>query len=608
MITVVVGHRGTGKTEIMKRLQLYLRDQQVDFVDLDTEIEKKIGKSIRELFLEHGETYFREMERQLFLEILQKPRQEMYLVLGAGFDLSVIPETVRVLWVKRRTDLDGRIFLNRPRLEPDLSPLEEFRQRAEVREQRYRDRADEVYLMPEGLFENRHQAMAAEKMILTHSYENVGGAFTILPEFFVTENRWNFFKERYSGKGIEFFELRDDLLTFEQIRLVIQDMPNEKFIYSFRKTQDWNALWADEKATEALRKATWIDWAWELGAPEDLLQRVPSEKLILSLHEQSQFTEWQSYEGKVAHLKYAPAVANFAELWLGHEWQTAKASQRSFLPRSSASRWEWYRRLQKGQQLVNFWKENGGSAEDQPSLWAWLMTPAKSKKFAAVLGDPVAHSYTPLEHSDFFHKKGIPVLAVSIARDEWDEALPVLRKLGLSYVAVTSPHKENAVKLTQHIDLKAVNTLYWSDSQKMWLGTSTDDQGFMELIEGVGMIAPLQKEIFVWGGGGTLEMIQKSLPHASYFSSRTGRPRVGSEDAADLQPKIVIWAAPRSSETLVPPTTWNPAMVFDLNYKEDSMGREYAQKCGANYQSGLVMFTAQAQGQRIFWKNCEEKP
>lgn len=608
MITVVVGHRGTGKTEMMKRLQLYLRDQQVDFVDLDTEIEKKIGKSIRELFLEHGETYFREMERQLFLEILQKPRQEMYLVLGAGFDLSVIPETVRVLWVKRRTDLDGRIFLNRPRLEPDLSPLEEFRLRADVREQRYRDRADEVYLMPEGVFENRHHAMAMEKTILTHSYENVGGAFTILPEFFVTENRWNFFKERYSGKGIEFFELRDDLLTSEQIRLVIQDMPNEKFIYSFRKTQDWNALWADEKAVEVLRKAAWIDWAWELGSPEDILQRIPSEKLILSLHEQSQFTEWLSYEGKVAHLKYAPAVANFAELWLGHEWQTAKASQRSFLPRSSASRWEWYRRLQKGQQLINFWKENGGSAEDQPSLWAWLMTPAKNKKFAAVLGDPVAHSFTPLEHSDFFHKKDVPVLAVSIARDEWDEALPVLRKLGLSYAAVTSPHKENAAKLTQHLELKAINTLYWSNTQQMWLGTSTDDQGFMELIEGVGMIAPLQKEIFVWGGGGTLEMIQKALPHASYFSSRTGRPRVGSEDTEDLQPKIVIWAAPRSSETLMPPTTWNPAMVFDLNYKEDSMGREYAQKCGANYQSGLVMFTAQAQGQRIFWKNCEEKP
>ncbi|WP_413943482.1 shikimate kinase [Bdellovibrio sp. HCB-162] len=606
MITAVVGHRGTGKTELMKRLMLYTRDSSVDFIDLDTEIEKKIGKSIRELFLEHGETYFREMERQLFLEILQRPNQNAYLVLGAGFDLSVIPETVRVLWVKRKTDLDGRIFLNRPRLEPDLSPLEEFYKRAEVREQRYRDRADEVYLMPEGMFENRHHAMAMEKIILTHMLEDVCGGLTILPEFFATEKRWSLFKARYAGRGLGFFELRDDLLSREQIRRVLQDLSNDKFIYSFRKNQDWNSFWSDSANAEIVNRSTWIDWPWELGTPEDILHQVSKDKLILSLHDRTHFNEWMRFEDKVTHMKYAPEVSNFQELLQGEEWQKASPTKRSFLPRSSSGRWEWYRRFKKGQQLINFWKEDTGSAGDQPSLWAWLMTAEKSQKFAAVLGDPVAHSFTPMEHSDFFHKKNLPVFAISIHRDEWSEALPVLRKLGLSYAAVTSPHKENAAKLVSSSELKALNTLYWNENQKMWLGTSTDDQGFAELIEGVGMIAPLQKEIFVWGGGGVLEMIQKALPHASYFSSRTGKPRVGSEDATDLQPKILIWAAPRSSETLMPPASWNPAMVFDLNYKEDSLGREYAQKCGANYQSGLVMFTGQAQGQRIFWKNCEE--
>ncbi|MNT55881.1 hypothetical protein D3C72_1931500 [compost metagenome] len=49
-------------------------------------------------------------------------------------------------------------------------------------------------------------------------------------------------------------------------------------------------------------------------------------------------------------------------------------------------------------------------------------------------------------------------------------------------------------------------------------------------------------------------------------------------------------------------------MVLDLNYKEDSMGREYAQICGANYTSGVVMFLAQAREQRIFWSQFEEEP
>ncbi|MBV2169851.1 MAG: shikimate synthase [Bdellovibrio sp.] len=607
MITAVVGHRGTGKTELMMRLQLYLRDVSVELIDLDAEIEKKIGKTIPELFLEHGETYFRELERQLFLETLQKPHDEMYLVLGAGFDLAVIPESVRVLWVKRRTDLDGRIFLNRPRLNPEMSPLEEFIKRAEVREQNYRHRADEVYLMPEGLFENHHQAMAIEKALLTHTLHDVGGALTVLPDVFLTERRWELFKERYSHKGISLIELRDDLLSEEQIQRILNEMPSECFVYSFREEREWDLFWNQERTIELLNKVAWVDWPWELGSPERVLTHVPKEKLILSLHDQTYLKEWQKFEDQVAHMKYAPEVQSFSELEAGHQWQRASSAKRSFLPRSKQSLWAWYRLYQKGKQFINFWKEDGGSAGDQPSLWWWLMTPNKTAHFAAVLGDPVYHSFTPLEHSDFFHKKRMPVFAITVRREEWVEALPLLKNLGLTHAAVTAPHKENAAKLCQHPELKAVNTLYWNEAQGIWQGTSTDDQGFLELIEGVGMIAPLQKEIFVWGGGGTLEMIQKALPHASCFSSRTGVPRAGSAGALELEPKIVIWAAPRSPETVMPPLEWRPTMVFDLNYKEDSQGREYAQKCGANYQSGLVMFIAQAQGQRVFWRQCEEQ-
>lgn len=607
MITAVIGHRGVGKSELMKRLQFYLRDQSAEFVDLDFEIEKKIGKTIPELFLEHGEAYFRELERQLFLETLQKPHKEIYIVLGAGFDLSVIPETVHVLWVKRKTDLDGRIFLNRPRLNPDISPLEEYRKRADVREALYQQRADEIYLMPEGQFENHHHAMVVEKSIFTHSLKDVGGILTIPGDTFVTDKRWSFFKERVSNRGISFFELRDDLLTIDQIHQAITGMPAEHFIYSFRKNLDWNDFRNNSKNLEILSKVSWVDWAWELGEPNDILNYIPKEKLILSLHDSAKRIEWQKYENAVGHMKYAPEILNFVELDLGHRWQSERSQGRSFLPRSKKGRWEWYRLLQKEKQLLNFWREGDGGAEDQPSLFSWLMTPARVKNFAAILGDPVIHSFTPLEHSDFFYKRGQPVFAVSIARDEWDEALSVLKKIGLTHAAVTSPHKENAARLCHHPELKAVNTLYWNKNEELWMGTSTDESGFLELIEGIGMISPLQKDIFVWGGGGTLEMLENALPKARCFFSRTGKIRDGLEEAQDLQPKIIIWAAPRTNETLMPPQTWNPAMVYDLNYKEDSMGREYAQKCGANYQSGLVMFTVQARGQRQFWSNCEEQ-
>ncbi|MFS4458595.1 shikimate kinase [Bdellovibrio sp. HCB2-146] len=604
MITAVVGHRGTGKSELMKRMTSHLRDYDVDLVDLDEEIEKKIGKNIFELVMQNGEPYFRELERQVFLESLQKATKNTFIVMGAGFDMKAIPETVRVLWVRRKSDLDGRIFLDRPRLDPDMSPIDEFRRRAEVREVNYANAADEVYEMPEGIFTNHHRALAVEKGILTHTLQNISGTVTLLPSLFEKPSRWEAFKSRFTAKGISLFELRDDLLSVEQIRQVMNEMPHEVFLLSFRKSLEQAQYWLSGEGKDVLDRVAWMDWALEIGSPDDFLSLLPWSRMIVSSHEKNGIEQLAKYESKVAHSKWAPLSDNFSELWQGHSWQQAQSAKRSFLPRSAEGRWNWYRAFQKGQQFLNFWRYDEGSAADQPSLFQWMMTFQKRPTFAAVLGDPVYHSYTPLEHSDFFAKRDMSVFAVTIYRDEFEEALPVLQKLGLRYAAVTSPHKQAAASATQS-ELRAVNTLFWSSKSNKWLNTSTDDQGFMELIEGVGMIAPLQKEIFVWGGGGTLEMVEKAIPHASYFASRTGQPREGSEDALQIQPKILIWAAPRQADTQWPPLDWHPSMVFDLNYKEDSMGREYALRCGAHYQSGLTMFQGQAQGQRAFWLECE---
>ncbi len=606
MITAVVGHRGTGKSELMKRLQLYLAGREIEFVDLDVEIENKAGKKLRELFLEHGEPYFREMERQLFLESLQKAHQEMYIVVGAGFDVSSIPESVRVVWLKRTTDLDGRIFLDRPRLNAEVSPLDEYSKRAITRETHFEERADEIYLMPEGIFDNHHRAMAVEKSILAHQLDKIGGAITILPEVLLSEKRWKLFKERFANRGVDFFELRDDLLTPEQLQMIVADLPGETLLLSCRKKLESPWLLEAEEGKSLLSRVAWVDWPLELGDPSEISAALGKEKLIISLHDRDRFEELAKFGHLASHLKYAPLVEGFHELAAGHQWQLAESNRRSFLPCSPSGRWSWYRLIQKGKQVLNFWRESHGTSADQPSLWSWLMATGPSQTFAAVLGSPVYHSFTPLEHSDYFFKKNMPVVAIEIGREEWGQAIPFLQDLGLRYAAVTAPHKKAAAELTKHSTLNAVNTLYFDEKNNIWQGTSTDEDGFAELIDGVGMIAPLQKEIFVWGGGGTLEMIKKLLPHASLFSARTGQAREGC-DVAGLSPKILIWAAPRAPQTMMPPQSWQPSMVFDLNYKEDSMGREYAQACGANYESGLRMFVAQAQRQRLFWRHCEEK-
>src|SRR6267142_4398766 len=55
----LLGLPGSGKTTLGKALSIALR---LPFVDLDSEIERREGKKITEIFAEKGEAYFRELE------------------------------------------------------------------------------------------------------------------------------------------------------------------------------------------------------------------------------------------------------------------------------------------------------------------------------------------------------------------------------------------------------------------------------------------------------------------------------------------------------------------------------------------------------------------
>lgn len=64
---VLVGLMGAGKTSVGRRLAEKLN---IPFVDADHEIEVAAGKTIPEIFADHGEPYFREGERRVILRLL----------------------------------------------------------------------------------------------------------------------------------------------------------------------------------------------------------------------------------------------------------------------------------------------------------------------------------------------------------------------------------------------------------------------------------------------------------------------------------------------------------------------------------------------------------
>ena len=83
---VLVGLMGAGKTTVGRRLSERLG---LAFVDADQEIEKAAGKSVAEIFADHGEAYFRDGERKVIARLLDSGSQ----VLATGGGAYMNPET-----------------------------------------------------------------------------------------------------------------------------------------------------------------------------------------------------------------------------------------------------------------------------------------------------------------------------------------------------------------------------------------------------------------------------------------------------------------------------------------------------------------------------------
>ena len=77
---ILLGYMGCGKTKIGIKLSQKLN---LNFVDLDHEIELFYSKTIAELFEDLGEVRFREIEREILIKILDN-KDRFVLSLGGG--------------------------------------------------------------------------------------------------------------------------------------------------------------------------------------------------------------------------------------------------------------------------------------------------------------------------------------------------------------------------------------------------------------------------------------------------------------------------------------------------------------------------------------------
>jgi len=102
---VLIGLMGAGKSAIGRRLgkRLGLR-----FVDADKEIEAAAGKTINEIFADHGEDYFRDGERRVIARLLSEG--PIVLATGGGAYMNEetraeIAESGLSIWLKANLEV-----------------------------------------------------------------------------------------------------------------------------------------------------------------------------------------------------------------------------------------------------------------------------------------------------------------------------------------------------------------------------------------------------------------------------------------------------------------------------------------------------------------------
>tara|TARA_B100001559_G_scaffold110037_1_gene92404 strand:- start:70 stop:582 length:513 start_codon:yes stop_codon:yes gene_type:complete len=88
---VFLGMMGSGKSSIGLMVSKKLN---IDFVDVDQEIEKKIGMTISKIFENQGEKYFREIEELITLKLLKKNKTVISLGGGAFLNNKIKKEVL----------------------------------------------------------------------------------------------------------------------------------------------------------------------------------------------------------------------------------------------------------------------------------------------------------------------------------------------------------------------------------------------------------------------------------------------------------------------------------------------------------------------------------
>jgi 3-dehydroquinate dehydratase / shikimate dehydrogenase len=244
-----------------------------------------------------------------------------------------------------------------------------------------------------------------------------------------------------------------------------------------------------------------------------------------------------------------------------------------------------------------------------------------------VIGDPVAHSLSPLIHNKTLHKLGINgvYLPFRVRRGDLAPFLKAFERVGVRGYSVTIPHKEAAAivavhKTTAVAEIQAANTLVHVEDG--WSAYNTDAQAALDSLQANLPPAPdgtpselHTRSVLLLGAGGVARAIAHALKGRVAMLTITNRTgERATRLAEEVNCRSVDWNArhtvlcdllinctsvgmhPNVDEAPIHPSFLRPnLMVFETVYTpETTLLVKDARARGCHVLTGVDMFVRQA--------------
>lgn len=590
---ILIGHRGSGKTTLGRRMA---EARGVAFIDLDDVIESLEGRPAAALVAE-DERRFRLLEQETLLEIVGRTSP---CVIATGGGCPAWPPGLRTIWIYRE-GWERTAIGERRRLRPELDEEEEIAWMRETREERYRRAAHLRLFIERGCSVDE----AARRLLFLSGWlDEAAGTPGLAKSWIVPRDPEDLPRAIADVRlfGLAGVEIRSDV--FPEIPAL--DVP-------------WLASLRSEDAGffQRAREASAFDCDAGLLRFLDLRDLTP-RPLILSSHPDDVFKEffdfltglpawigqafpdWQSH----VRLKWAPRIKSWVELRYANQLYKVfeKAGGRlTVLPQGK--NWKWMRVLRLFNGNDHNYLSTGclEHSHRPPSLDYFLphVIGNHARDFYGVIGTPVEHSI-----GDIFHRAlalqadagASTYVKIPVKTDEIDNCLHLLPQIGFIGLSVTSPLKSSIFTsnfVGTESEITAGNTL--SLIKGSFLLYDTDQMGMEAALAAIEADGVEPGPVVLYGSGGVSTAVTRALENRGWGPIVTLPARDGWGDHTDMSYQLVIDASggDGSAHAHAPEC----AAWLDLRYRDIPVPPSRAKR----FYNGTTFYKAQALAQREIW-------